>query len=90
MEMTVRSLRVTERQRQSKKDYRQAMSLELEDLEQIRIDTYNLSRSRHGHSTNTSSKRLSPKATWCGWPFFPLEPKTQDSVNSQRLGKAHS
>lgn len=63
------------------------MSQELEDLQQIRIDAYNLSKSWHGHTTNTSSKRFSLKATWCGRPCFPLEPKTQDSVNARSLGK---
>ncbi|KAI5317264.1 hypothetical protein L3X38_036971 [Prunus dulcis] len=54
-----RNSKVRLSQRQIKKDYRQAMSQELEDLQQIRIDAHNLSKSWHRYTTNTSSKRLS-------------------------------
>ncbi|CAL2239077.1 unnamed protein product [Prunus armeniaca] len=42
MELKVRSLRVTEQPGQEEKDYAQAMVQELEDLEQSRLDAYNL------------------------------------------------
>ncbi|CAL2227978.1 unnamed protein product [Prunus armeniaca] len=44
MELKVRSLRVTERLGQEEKDYSQAMAQELEDLEQSRLDAYNLKK----------------------------------------------
>ncbi|XP_021819566.1 uncharacterized protein LOC110761406 [Prunus avium] len=42
MELKVRSLRVTEQPGEERKDYAQAMAQESEDLEQSRLDAYNL------------------------------------------------
>ncbi|XP_021820769.1 uncharacterized protein LOC110762440 [Prunus avium] len=61
MELKVRSLRVTERPRQDKKDYAQAMAQELEDLEQLRLDAYNQMQAQKQIAARAYNKRVKQK-----------------------------
>ncbi|CAB4293462.1 unnamed protein product [Prunus armeniaca] len=54
----VRSLRVTERPGQEEKDYAQAMAQELEDLEQSRLDAYNLMQAQNHIAARTKDPRF--------------------------------
>ncbi|BFG20875.1 hypothetical protein CerSpe_071490 [Prunus speciosa] len=58
MELKVRSLRVTKRPRQDRKHYAQAMTLELEDLEQTRLDAYNLMQAQKQIAARAYNKRI--------------------------------
>lgn len=61
MEMTIRSLRVIEQHSLNKKDYKQAMCQELEDLEQIRIDAYNLMQAQKRIAARAYNKHVKQK-----------------------------
>ncbi|CAL2278251.1 unnamed protein product [Prunus armeniaca] len=58
MELKVRSLRVTERPGQKEKDYAQAMAQESEDLEQSRLDTYNLMQAQNQVAARSYNKKV--------------------------------
>ncbi|CAL2246498.1 unnamed protein product [Prunus armeniaca] len=58
MELKVRSLRVTERPRQEEKDYVQGMAQESEDLEQSRLDAYNLMQARKQVAARSYNKKV--------------------------------
>ncbi|CAL2240751.1 unnamed protein product [Prunus armeniaca] len=61
MELKVRSLRVTERPRHEEKDYAQAMDQELEDLEQSRLDAYNLMQAQKQIAAMSYNRRVKQK-----------------------------
>ncbi|CAL9012224.1 unnamed protein product [Prunus brigantina] len=61
MELTVRSLRVTERPGQEEKDYAQAMAQELEDLEQSRLDAYNLMQAQKQIAARAYNRKVKQK-----------------------------
>ncbi|BFG30910.1 hypothetical protein CerSpe_171840 [Prunus speciosa] len=61
MELRVRSLRVTEQLRQEGKDYTQAMVQELEDLEQSRLDAYNLMQAQKQIAARAYNKKVKQK-----------------------------
>ncbi|XP_021803198.1 uncharacterized protein LOC110747310, partial [Prunus avium] len=71
MELKIRSLCVTERPGQEKKDYAQAMAQELEDLERSRLDTYNLMRAQKQMAPRAYNKKVKQKTfaegalVWC-------------------------
>ncbi|CAL2265449.1 unnamed protein product [Prunus armeniaca] len=58
MELKVRSLRVTERPGQEEKDYVQAMAQESEDLEQSRLDAYNLIHAQKQVAARSYNKKV--------------------------------
>ncbi|CAL9004755.1 unnamed protein product, partial [Prunus brigantina] len=60
MELKVRSLRVTERPGQEE-DYAQAMAQELEDLEQSRLDGYNLIKAQKQIATRAYNRKVKQK-----------------------------
>ncbi|CAL9005839.1 unnamed protein product [Prunus brigantina] len=61
MELKVRSLRVTERPRQNEKDYTAAMTQELEDLEQSRIDACNLMQAQKQIAARAYNRKVRQK-----------------------------
>ncbi|BFG20981.1 hypothetical protein CerSpe_072550 [Prunus speciosa] len=61
MELRVRSLRVTEQLGQEGKDYTQAMVQELEDLEQSRLDAYNLMQAQKQIAARAYNKKVKQK-----------------------------
>ncbi|CAL8117362.1 unnamed protein product [Prunus armeniaca] len=61
MELKVRSLRVTERPGQEEKDYAQAMAHELEDLEQSRLDAYNLMQAQKQIAARSYNRKVKQK-----------------------------
>ncbi|CAL8151931.1 unnamed protein product [Prunus armeniaca] len=61
MELKVRSLRVTERPGQEERDYAQAMAQELEDLEQSRLDAYNLVHAQKQIAAKAYSRKVKQK-----------------------------
>ncbi|CAL8169245.1 unnamed protein product [Prunus armeniaca] len=61
IELKVRSLRVTERPGQEEKDYAQAMAQELEDLEQSRLDAYNLMQARKQIAARSCNRKVKQK-----------------------------
>ncbi|CAL9018935.1 unnamed protein product, partial [Prunus brigantina] len=61
MELKVRSLRVTERPGQEEKDYAQAMAQELEDLEQSRLDAYNLMQAQKQIAARAYNRKVKQK-----------------------------
>ncbi|CAL2276223.1 unnamed protein product [Prunus armeniaca] len=58
MELKVRSLRVTEQPGQEEKDYAQAMAQESEDLEQSRLDAYNLMQAQKQVTARSYNKKV--------------------------------
>ncbi|XP_021807706.1 uncharacterized protein LOC110751539 [Prunus avium] len=61
MELKVRSLHVAEQPGQEGKDYAQAMAQELEDLEQSRLDAYNLMQAQKQISARAYNKKVKQK-----------------------------
>ncbi|XP_021809545.1 uncharacterized protein LOC110753021 [Prunus avium] len=62
MELKVRSLRVAEQPEQERGNYAQAMVQELEDLEQSRLDAYNLMQAQKQIAARAYNKRVKQKA----------------------------
>ena len=61
MELKVRSLRVTEQPGQEEKEYAQAMAQELEDLEQSRLDAYNLMQAQKQIAAKAYNRKVKQK-----------------------------
>ncbi|CAL9029593.1 unnamed protein product [Prunus brigantina] len=61
MELKVRSLRVTERPQQDEKSYTAAMTQELEDLEQSRIDAGNLMQAQKQIAARAYNRKVKQK-----------------------------
>ncbi|CAL8135840.1 unnamed protein product [Prunus armeniaca] len=62
MELKVRYLHVTERPGQEEKDYAQAMTQELEDLEQSRLDAYNLMQTQKQVAARSYNKKVKQRS----------------------------
>ncbi|CAL8089444.1 unnamed protein product [Prunus armeniaca] len=77
--LNVRSLRVTERPRQEEKDYAQAMAQESEDLEQSRLDAYNLMQPQKQVAARSYNKKVKQRTFAEGYlvwrAVLPIETK---------------
>ncbi|CAL8990492.1 unnamed protein product, partial [Prunus brigantina] len=61
IELKVRSLRVTKRPRQDEENYATAMTQELEDLEQSRVDAYNLMQAQKQIAARAYNRKVRQK-----------------------------
>ncbi|XP_021807702.1 uncharacterized protein LOC110751535 [Prunus avium] len=95
--LKVQSLRVTERPRPERKDYAQAMAQELEDLEQSRLDAYNLMQAQKKITARAYNRKVKQKTFAEGdlvWravlPNGTKDPLLPNGTKDPRFGKFSS